>query len=229
MKHESLMSHCLQSWLIIRSRATLRSFKHKNANSTIDQPVLSFFAPRINQTRIENRESVNYVHIYLSHRHVWQNVAFTGCQRERENQAAIYRSFRLSDESKTETLDSCINSMMEHFFSRHVKRSFLSRTTSLNFPPTQARRQDTNLMLVSVPVVSKQPSQIFLSPTHQLFLFFLRPHFPSLVFCYFCDAKKNISSRRKILFTPYRWPRAALMASPTSPIALRLCLPCFFK
>lgn len=116
------------------------------------------------------------------------------------NQAPIYRSFRLSDESKTETLDSCINSMMEYFFSSPIMSSFLSRTTSLNFASTtQARRQDTNLMLVSVPVVSKQPSQIFLSPTHQLFLFFLRPHFPSALFCYFCDAKKNIL-RGKILF-----------------------------
>lgn len=71
MKHESLMSHFLQLWLIIHSRG-LWNFKHKMLIqlSINTFSVFSFFAPRINQIWIENRESVNYVHIYLSHRHV---------------------------------------------------------------------------------------------------------------------------------------------------------------
>lgn len=114
-------------------------------------------------------------------------------------------------------------------FFRHVERSFLSRTTSLNFPPTQAtwwrRRQGTNLMLVSVPVVEATITNFSLVDT-STFPFFLRPHFfPAL--CFVISMRRKIFE--KILFCFYRCPRAALIASPTSPIALRLCLPCFFK
>lgn len=177
-------------------------------------PVLGFFAPRINQTQIENRESVNYVHIYLSHRHVWQNVPFTGCQRERES-GPIYRSFRLSDESKTETLDSCINSMMEYFFSScrallfisHDEPKFSSNTINVMAQKTRHKSD------AGVCACCGSNHHKFSLPDTSTFPFFLRPHFlPSLVFCFFSDAKKNKYSRKSF---------SAFIAAPEPPLWLR--------
>lgn len=131
MKHESLMSHCLPSWLIIRSR---ESFKHKNANSPIDQRILSFFAPP-NQSNSNRKSRISQLCSYLFI--ASSCLAECGIHRlstRTKNQAQYIDHLDYQMKVKPRPLIHASIQWWNTFSPVTSSAPFLSRTTSLNFP-----------------------------------------------------------------------------------------------
>lgn len=219
MKHESLMSHCLPSWLIIRSR---ESFKHKNANSPIDQRILSFFAPP-NQSNSNRKSRISQLCSYLFI--ASSCLAECGIHRlstRTTNQAQYIDHLDYQMKVKPRPLIHASIQWWNTFSPVTSSAPFLSRTTSLNFPSnTSAKTRHKSDAGVCACCVEATITNFPLLDT-STFPFFSCAHiFPALCFVISAMRRKNISSEEKSF--------SAGPEPPTSPIALRLCLPCFFK